>query len=801
VSAGIAPRGSPAGYCAMLFLPLFAGLALAPADTVRIVLVATTDLHGYVTDWDDIQNAPWPGGLARAATVIDSLRDRYPGQVVLVDAGDALQGSPLAAYFGRVAQRDPHPVIDAMNLIEYDAATPGDHDFDFGLDLFNRALSRATFPFVSGNLRALPADSLALKPYVVVTRNGVRLAIAGLTTPAAMVSNRARLRGRLRVERIGPAVEGLLREMRKDADLAVLLVHSGLSGPASYDTTGIGGENVAARLAGGAERPDLVVAGHSHEEIVDSVIGGVHFVQPRAEGGSLAVVHIALVPRGDRLVPVRIEARRVLLGDVRPSSRLARRLADPHAAALNWAATVVGEAGQALPLAAARVEDAPLMRFVTEVMRRASGATLAAAPVLDPRGGLAAGEISMGALFRLYPAEHTLRAVRITGAQLRAFLEQCARYFYSDATGRVATNRFVSPANYDVVGGAEYTIDLSRAPGDRVTRLRVRGRPVLPTDTLTLALPGPQQQGIGPFSMLAGAPVVYDKGEYIRDLLAAEIRRRRLLRAADFAGSSWNLAPADYARRARALFVREAAAAPAPVEPPPPEPVLPRPVSREELARRDSVRRAEERSDSAARATVASLRLPAEPGPGRGLGRLLADAYRNALRADVAIVESGEPGSTLPAGGLTRSQIEASAPAGARLLSLGLSGAELQQVLEHLVEQADPCCELAGVRVEYDPRGRPLDRVRRVRLLSGRSIEDKRTYTLAISDRLVVGDSLFTLGGTDCRGGKGCRKPGLLSRWKVERPGLTAADALREYLRRLPQPVSPPEDRRLAPSR
>src|SRR5262245_19514304 len=139
----------------MPILPLLLALSTAPADTVRVVLVATTDIHGYVTDWDYLPNNSLPGGLTWPVTPVDSLRQKYPGQVVVVDGGDAVQGSVLAAYYGREVTRDPHPVIEAMNLLGYDAATPGDHDFDFGVETFQRALAASSFKWVSGNLRVL----------------------------------------------------------------------------------------------------------------------------------------------------------------------------------------------------------------------------------------------------------------------------------------------------------------------------------------------------------------------------------------------------------------------------------------------------------------------------------------------------------------------------------------------------------------------------------------------------------------------------------------------------------------------
>lgn len=786
----------------MLSLALLAALVSAPADTVRLLLVATTDLHGQVTAWDYVQNAPAPGGLTRAATIIDSLREQYPGQVILVDAGDALQGNVLAAYFGAEASRDPHPVVDAMNTVGYDAATPGNHEFDFGLERFHRALASATFPWVSANLRLLPGDTLALPPFIVLTRNGVRIAVTGFTTPGTMVWHRDLLRGQLRLERIETSAPGILREMRRSADVAIVLSHSGLDGRSSYDTTGVGAENAAASLATSPNRPDVVVVGHTHGEIRDTVIGGVHFVQPKPQGQSLAVVHLVLTDDGGVLKLVRVSASSIPIENTPPNARLVRRLADPHAAALNWAVSVVGEADAPMPAVAARVEDTPLLRFLHDVQRRTTGADLSMAPVFDLRGGFNEGEITVGEVFRFYPYENQLRAVRLSGAAIRAWLEQSARYFFVDSAGTVAVNRFVPGYNYDLLGGARYTIDLSRPAGQRVTRLEVRGRPVAPGDSFTVALSDYRQQGGGNFTMLAGAPVVYNHGENVRQLILAEIRRRRLLHPADFGATGWELAPPELAQRARALFVREAeaplagvAAGQAPVILPP----RPRSEPTHELP--DSAERVRLRADSLARAPVATLRLPAEPGAGRSLPRLLADAYRHALRADVAVTALSEAVARIPAGGVPPSAVSAAAPGASRLYSIRVTGAELLEVLENVLTGPTPCCEVAGVRAAYDPRAREYDRLRRVRLINGAEIEDKQTYLLALSGALIDGDSLFPLGASGCRDGKGCRTPGLLSRWAPTRSELRPSQALADYLRALPQPVTPPADRRLTPNR
>ena len=149
----------------MLSLLIAAHLAVAPVqDTAHVVLVATTDLHGHMTGRDYLTDRPAPNGVARVARVVDSLRAKYPGQVVLVDAGDLLQGDPFATYFARVAPREPHPIIEAMNLAGYDAATPGNRDFDWGVPFFRRAIGDARFAYVSANIFALPGDTLLFPP-------------------------------------------------------------------------------------------------------------------------------------------------------------------------------------------------------------------------------------------------------------------------------------------------------------------------------------------------------------------------------------------------------------------------------------------------------------------------------------------------------------------------------------------------------------------------------------------------------------------------------------------------------------
>ncbi|HVH68659.1 MAG TPA: 5'-nucleotidase C-terminal domain-containing protein [Gemmatimonadales bacterium] len=522
--------------------------SLQASDTAHVVIVATTDVHGRVLGWDYVRDAPAPGGLARAATALDSLRARYPDQIVLVDAGDLIEGNLFAAYFAERDSQRPHPVVDALNAMQYDAATLGNHEFDFGRDLLARAMGDATYHYVSANIFRDASDTLVYPPYVVVARRGVKVGITGFTTPGVMRWDRTQLAGRVRVAPIAVTAPLALRRLDlAGVDLKVVLIHSGLNEPSSYDTTGVGAENAALSLAYiplPAPRPDLVIVGHTHKEMRDYVVNGVHFVQPRNFALSLAVVHVGLVKESGGYRIAAVHSDLIPLATLPEQPRLARRFAANHERVRAWAATPLGTAGPGFAARYGRVEDTPLLDFINDVQRRRAGADLSAAADYDLAAGLPEGEVRERDVAGVYPYENTLQAVRISGDQLRAYLEHSARYFRTYQPGAPLINDSVAGYDFDVVGGATYVIDLTQPVGRRIRGLAFRGRAVAPTDSFTLALSSYRQSGGGGYTMLADARVVYDRGESIRDLLAAAIRSRGRISAEGYP-PGWSIAPAE----------------------------------------------------------------------------------------------------------------------------------------------------------------------------------------------------------------------------------------------------------------
>src|SRR5207247_6830447 len=183
------------------------------------------------------------------------------------------------------------PIIAAMNAMRYDAAVIGNHEFNYGLGYLNGAIAQAKFPFLGANVYA-PDGHTAYAPSVIVPRMGVRVGIVGATTPGSMLWDRDKLRGRVEVRDIVPSVREAVRDARaRGADVVVVLLHSGLNEASSYDTAapGIPSEDVSARVAREVPGIDLIVFGHTHKELPDTMIGATLLTQPRNWGGSVSI--------------------------------------------------------------------------------------------------------------------------------------------------------------------------------------------------------------------------------------------------------------------------------------------------------------------------------------------------------------------------------------------------------------------------------------------------------------------------------------------------------------------------------
>ena len=487
---------------------------------------------------------------------MDSVRDANPGRVILVDAGDFLQGNPFTFAAARIDTALPNATVAAMNAMHYDAVTIGNHEFNYGVPTLRRAIAAAAFPLLAANASGGPQPA-AWRPYTIVERDGVKVGLVGATTPGSMIWDAANLRAaHVTIGAMGPAIaKAVVAARAAGADAIVVVAHAGISGESNYDTLATGAENPLVEVARDVPGIDLIVFGHTHREVADTTINGVLLTQPRNWAGSVSLAHLAFEKRGGTWRLASRRASIVRTAGHREQAAVVAAAERGHESARKYAGAVIGRTSVAWTSDSARVADVPIMDFVAETMRRASGADLASAAAFSTTVRIPAGPVTVAQLAQLYPYENTLRVLRVSGAQLKAYLEQSAKYFRVTGSGdaaRVGADPAIPGYNFEVVTGVDYVIDLSRPPGDRITGLARHGAPVRPDESFTIALSNYRAEGAGGYSMLRGAPLVYDRQQDIRQLLIDEVTRRGTLDPADYFTRNWRLAPPALAATAAA---------------------------------------------------------------------------------------------------------------------------------------------------------------------------------------------------------------------------------------------------------
>ena len=233
-------------------------------------LLGLTDLHANLYPYDYYRDCPDDFvGLARAASLIAKARSEAPN-CLLFDNGDILQGTPLGDLAAETTATDPkaiHPVIAAMNTLDYAVATLGNHDFNYGLEVLERAYAQSRFPVVSCNVRKSDGSPW-FPPSIVIERafvdefgapQSLKVGVFGVAPPQIAQWDEAHVRGRLITVDIVEAARAELRELRSRVDLIVVLCHSGISRLASTP----GEENAGQDLAK-LDGVDALFLGHQH---------------------------------------------------------------------------------------------------------------------------------------------------------------------------------------------------------------------------------------------------------------------------------------------------------------------------------------------------------------------------------------------------------------------------------------------------------------------------------------------------------------------------------------------------------
>lgn len=237
--------------CLLVTLFITSGMLLTASEP--LVILHTNDTHSRIEPLPQTdRTAPGMGGVVRRAAYINQVRDANR-QVLLFDAGDFLQGTPYFNLFKGEVE------VKAMNMMQYDAATLGNHEFDYGLEVLEKVVGLATFPIVSSNydFSATPVAGL-IKPYLILKRGKLRIGVIGINIQPEGLIAAANYAGMQFLDPIETANK-LASKLRREAqcDMVVCLSHLGYGA----DLT----------LAESSRHIDLIIGGHSHTYLQEPV--------------------------------------------------------------------------------------------------------------------------------------------------------------------------------------------------------------------------------------------------------------------------------------------------------------------------------------------------------------------------------------------------------------------------------------------------------------------------------------------------------------------------------------------------
>jgi 2',3'-cyclic-nucleotide 2'-phosphodiesterase/3'-nucleotidase len=510
---------------------------------MTITILETSDLHGCILPIQYADNSENEVGFAQIATLIRNEK-LMNSNILLVDNGDLIQGTPLAYYHAKINNQPIDPMVLCLNALEYDAAILGNHEFNYGNDVLNKAISESHFPWLSANiLHKATGQPYFGKPYVIKhLEHGVKIGLLGLTTP--YIPNWENPQHIAEFEFISAvkAAQNWVKYLREVelVDLVVVSYHGGFERDieTGLPIEALTGENEGYQLCNEVDGIDVLLTGHQHRSIAAD-LNGVAIIQPGHQGRFLGKVTLKLEHKEGSWTLLRKITELLTIEGVKPDSNIIAMVQEHELNTQKWLDLPIGQLNGDMRIddpMMTRTCDNALIEFINKVQMEYSAAHISNTALFDNESKGFSHEITMRDIVSNYIYPNTLKVIRITGQDIKDALEQSAGYFAAyDGVGFKISEAFAYPKpqhyNYDMWEGITYRINISQPLGSRVTLLHYQDKPMDLEAKFDVVMNNYRAGGGGNYRMFQGKPVVRDIPTDMSELLTNYILEKGTIEA------------------------------------------------------------------------------------------------------------------------------------------------------------------------------------------------------------------------------------------------------------------------------
>lgn len=473
-------------YSFFLITFLFSLCLLAQEKEVNLKIIQTSDIHGNFFPYNLITHQNQGGGLSRVSSLVKQERKIYGDNLLVVENGDILQGQPPVYYSNYIDTLSSHLCAEILNFIGYDLGNMGNHDIEAGRSVYERWINDCYFPILGANIIDTLTNQPYLPPYHIFERDGVKVAILGMITPAIPAWLPENLWSGLRFEDMEETARKWMPILRNEekADVIIGLFHAGQN---AIKMSELYNENASLNVAVNVPGFDAVLMGHDHlpdvRKIVNNVGDSVLIVNPANDGNTVGEVQIKAIISGNKVLDKKIIGTLIDTNGYPIDESYLKRFAPQYGKTNDFVSKKIGHFTNSISTRSAFFGSSAFIDLIHQLQLNISNAEISLAAPLSFDAQINEGDIYVSDMFNLYKYENMLYVMQLTGREIKGVLEESyynwtnqmksskddLLWFNEDAKGNNRYKLKNMSFNFDSAAGIIYTVDVTKPKGEKVT--------------------------------------------------------------------------------------------------------------------------------------------------------------------------------------------------------------------------------------------------------------------------------------------------------------------------------------------